>query len=118
MKQRAIIVLVAFNAIAGCVVQKDKGPYDFPVAMAADVRADYFKQCEKGRMLYENNCGKCHNMVVKGKSVVPYFSQEKLVGYALRESNEKHTSSMPDSIVTAEDLGLIMTFLTYKKKDR
>ena len=99
------------------MVHKDKSPYDFPKAMAADVRTDYYRQCELGRVLYEHNCGKCHNTTVKGKTLIPYFSQEKLIGYALRESNEKHTSSMPDSIVTAEDLGLIMTFLTYKKKD-
>lgn len=110
-------MLAALNMVIGCMVHKDKSPYDFPAAMAADVRVDYYRQCEKGRILYANNCAKCHNTVVKGKTIVPYFSQEKLIGYALRESNEKHTSSMPDSIVTTEDLGLIMTFLTYKKKD-
>lgn len=72
--------------------------------------------CNKGKVLYDINCAKCHNMVVKGKNIIPDFSQEKLTGYELRVANREHEGSMPDTKVTAEELVFISTFLTYKKK--
>lgn len=43
-----------------CAMNK-KVQYDFPAAMSDYVRADFTKQCDKGRVLYSLNCAKCHN---------------------------------------------------------
>ncbi len=99
-----------------CTSQKKVG-YDFPPAMSANIKMQFTEQCEKGRFLYSKNCARCHNTIVKGKTIIPDFSEEKLVGYAIRNANKKHELNMPDTLVTAEELGLIMTFLTYKKKN-
>lgn len=115
--KRKITLILGICIATGCAVHKNKVAYDFPAAMSETVRAEYLKQCEKGRALYSINCAGCHNTVVKGKPVIPDFSQEKLIGYELRVSNAKHESNMPDTKVTAEELGLIMTFLSYKKKN-
>lgn len=115
MKKYSIICVVILMIIA-CNSQK-KVVYDFPPAMSAAIQSQFTEQCEKGRFLYSKNCARCHNTIVKGKTIIPDFSEEKLVGYAIRNSNRKHEANMPDTLVTAEELGLIMTFLTYKKKN-
>jgi len=50
--------------------------------------------------------------------IVPDFKPEQLRGYELRVANKLHETNMPDSLVSEEELGIIMTFLTYKKKNK
>ncbi len=111
-------ILIGFGLVffVACASQR-KVTYDFPPAMAANIKVQFVEQCDKGKILYDMNCARCHNTKVKGKTIIPDFSEEKLVGYAIRNSNKRHETSMPDTIVTAEELGLIMTFLTYKTKN-
>lgn len=99
-----------------CATQKMIG-YDFPNEMNQDVKKSYTSLCDKGQILYDINCGKCHTKIKYGKKIVPDFKPEQLVGYGLRISNARHESSLPDTLVTEEELGLIMTFLKYKKKN-
>ena len=49
--------------------------------------------------------------------VIPDFTPEQLIGYELRVSNERHEDNMNEEKLSAEDLGLIMTFLNYKKRN-
>jgi hypothetical protein len=98
--------------------QKNKLTYEFPAEMAEPVRAAYVKQWEKGKILYEVNCARCHNTKVKRKEQVPDFNQEQLICYELRVKNPQHESDMQETTVSAEELVLIMTFLTYKKKNK
>jgi hypothetical protein len=109
------VVLLWIEAFAQ---KKAKIVYDFPPEMKEHVRVEYEKLCEKGRVLYEMNCAKCHNTVVKGREVVPDFKPEQLRGYELRVANERHESNLPDEQVTEEELGYIMSFLAYKKKNK
>ncbi|RYE22801.1 MAG: hypothetical protein EOP51_12355 [Sphingobacteriales bacterium] len=102
-----------------CFAQKKaKVEYEFPPQMAEKIRVQFKELCDKGQVLYEMNCSGCHNVKVKSRETIPDFTQEKLIGYELRVSNNEHEGSMPDTKVTAEELGLITTFLTYKKKNR
>ncbi len=116
MKQVVLFVTITCFAATACVVNKNRITYEFPAAMPQPVMAEYLKQCDKGKILYDINCARCHNVAVKGRTVIPDFSQEQLIGYELRVLNPKHESSMPETLVNAEELGLITTFLTYKKK--
>jgi cytochrome c5 len=114
--KKYFIVSVGLLFFYACSTHK-KVSYDFPPAMAANIKALYVEQCEKGKALYNKNCAHCHNTIVKGKTIIPDFTEEKLQGYSIRVANRKHELNMPDSIVTAEELALISTFLTYKKKN-
>lgn len=120
MKKCIIVSLIVY--LAGCSIAQEcnaqkKVPYEFPDAMSEAVRTEYIKLADKGQVLYDINCGKCHNVEVKRKLVIPDFTREQLIGYELRVSNPKHESEIPETTVTAEELGLIMTFLNYKKKN-
>ncbi len=108
-----LFVLSAFESSAQVKVE-----YDFPAAMSESTRNSFILQCDKGKILYEINCAKCHNFKVRKKEFIPDFTPGELVGYELRVLNPKHENDMPEERVSAEELGLIMTFLTYKKKNK
>lgn len=110
------IAISALLILTMCTAKR-KVAYELPDAMLPHVKVQYAQQCEKGQILYDLNCAKCHSTKVKGKLIIPDFKEEQLKGYELRITNARHESSLPDSLVTEEELGLIMTFLRYKKKN-
>jgi len=91
--------------------------YEFPPEMKPETRAQYTTQWEKGKILYGINCAKCHNAGVKKGAQVPDFSQEQLISYEFRVKNQKHEANLTEEVLNPEDLGAIITFLTYKKKN-
>lgn len=90
--------------------------YELPAAMVEAAKIEYAKQCEKGKILYDINCAQCHNSKEKRKVIIPDFTPEQLIGYELRIINEEHESGIPETTISTEELGYIMTFLSYKKK--
>ncbi len=116
MKNKLVILITAIAVVAACKTQQ-KVSYEFPDAMAAPVQAAFKVQCDKGKILYDINCAKCHNKTVKHKELIPDFTQEQLKGYEIRVTNAQHEMSLLESQVTPEELGLISTFLLYKKKN-
>ena len=112
---RFIAVFIAVLILMECTAHKKL--YQFPSEMSESVQADFDKQCEKGQILYSINCASCHNTKVRGKEIIPDFSPEQLKGYELRVLNPDHESGIPEENISPEELGLIMTFLSYKKKN-
>lgn len=100
-----------------CATGKKSAMYEFPAEMLPHVKTEYAKICDRGQALYNMTCANCHNLGTKRKPVIPDFKPEALTGYALRISNGQHERNMPDSLVTEEELAVIMTFLNYKKKN-
>lgn len=115
MKFKIISIILIIVIVLGCnTIQKIV--YDFPVTMSESIRIEFSKQCDKGKILFEINCAKCHTKIVKKREVIPDFKPEQLKGYELRVSNANHESNITETSVSAEELGLIMTFLNYKPK--
>ena len=123
MKNRIAILsmLIAAIIVLPCFAEKKKKEvkvaYEFPDAMAPAIQAEFAKQCDKGQALYNIACGHCHNTIVNGKTIIPDWTSSQLVGYELRVLNPKHEGGIPEEAVSAEELGQIMTFLTYKRKN-
>jgi hypothetical protein len=116
-RKRAVLIAL-LGLLSHSVHGQKKIRYQFPAAMPENVKAEYLKQCDKGKTLYEINCSTCHNTAVRRKSVIPDFTEAQLVNYELRFSNPNHESNIPETKVTAEELGLIIIFLTYKEKNK
>ncbi len=110
-------IVSLFVILIACNSQKQVA-YELPEAMLPHVKAEYTTICDKGQALYTLACARCHNSKVKHKEIIPDFSPDQLRGYALRMSNAQHETNMPDSLITEEELGVIMTFLSYKKKNK
>lgn len=115
---KKVLILFACVSMVACARQNALVAYDFPAAMSAPVKAQYQEMCNKGAALYQKNCAACHSIRVKGRTIIPDFTQEKMNGYAIRVANRVHEANMPDSIVSVEDLGLISTFFQYKRKNK
>lgn len=115
---RSVLVMfcVSIIIISACTSQK-KVTYVFPDAMAKPVQEEYYRLSEKGRVLYEINCASCHNKKVKGKTVIPDFTEEQMGAYSIRIVNEIHEDNVSEARVSAEELNLITYFFTYKKKN-
>jgi hypothetical protein len=117
MKQLLMVLVLILICRANGEAQR-KTTYEFPEAMPETVKTENLKLCNKGNILWQINCAKCHNTKVKRRIIIPDFTSDQLKGYELRVLNPTHESNIPETTVTAEELGLIMTFLTYKKKNR
>jgi hypothetical protein len=114
MKLKSVGLIIAIIAIASCATRKNTVRYQFPSSMSATVKADYVKQWEKGKALYEENCAKCHNIKRGKKTIIPIFPEDKLAGYDLRQDNANHENSIAENKITSEEMVYIITFLTYK----
>jgi hypothetical protein len=111
----ATLIILAL-VLCTCTSQK-KIEYVFPADMKSLAVTAFTEMCDKGQILYKINCAKCHNYKVRRKEYVPDFTKEKLLGYTLRISNTTHRKELRDTIISTEDLDLIMKFLTFKKKN-
>jgi len=110
------LFLAAILTWITCAAQK-KMAYEFPPEMAPAVKEGLIKLCDKGQILYAINCARCHNQVVGKKEIIPDFTPEQLGSYSIRVANAEHEDQMSETSVSAEELGLITTFLSYKKKN-
>jgi cytochrome c553 len=113
----AVLVIVLPAFAGGNNKKETKVAYEFPPEMAPAVRDQFIKECDKGQALYNMTCAACHNQKIDGKQIIPDWTSAQLVGYELRVLNPKHEGGIPEEHVTAEELGQIMTFLTFKKKN-
>ncbi len=111
--KKTLYFIALFLIFTNCKLL-NKESYYFPEAMLPKVQKDYLEMCNKGKTLYELNCSMCHN-TGRRKQIVPNFSKSQLVGYTLRVSNLNHEKSIPDSLVSEEELGYVMYYLEYRK---
>lgn len=111
-------ILLFFILIIGliaCVTQAKVQYYDFPSDIAEEAKIANTKMLQKGNVLYNINCAKCHNKKIKGKIYIPDFTRDQLDSYIIRIKNEVHVSVIPENKVTTEELEAIQFFFSYKK---
>lgn len=103
-------------AIAQKAPKKAVYTHDFPPQMVGDVKKAYVELFDKGKILYDINCSKCHDSVSQGVLCMPAFTKEHLADYNLRIQSQAHEESLSETRVNAEELQNIMIFLTYYKR--
>ncbi len=116
--KNSTLILLLFVAVVGlyaCATQPKIQYYDFPDDIAEEAKIENRKMIEKGRILYNINCAKCHDKKEKGKIVLPDFTHAQLDAYTIRLKNESHVSALPDNRITPEELEAIQYFFAYKK---
>lgn len=113
-----LCIVAGFTTISLAQKKVTKAVYthDFPSQMSEAVKNSYIKIFDKGKILYDINCAKCHNTIAGGIEVMPEFTKEHLAQYELRIQNPQHEESLSEMRVNAEELQQIMIFLTYYKK--
>ena len=116
MKKMSVLrgLVLSIGLMASCA--EKKLIYEFPEGMSENVRQQNFESCEKGRILFDLNCGGCHYKVIKKRKVIPDFSPEQLSNYEFRFLNRNHEDSLTENRLSQDELVHIITFLTYKKK--
>lgn len=120
MKNITAFILIGITALwfAACVTPAKIEYFDFPSDIAEEAKAANRKMIEKGKILYNINCSKCHNKKEKGKIILPDFTSEQLESYTIRIKNETHVNSLPESRISVEELEAIQFFFNYKKPSK
>ncbi|MBK6522636.1 MAG: hypothetical protein IPG08_10010 [Sphingobacteriaceae bacterium] len=113
---RTALMLLFITLLITCTSKKQV-LYELPDAMLPHVKVQYAQQCDKGYTLWPKKIVQNAIQKKKRKTIIPDFKPEQLSGYALRAQNKQHETNLPDSTLSQEELGIIMTFLTYKKKN-
>ncbi len=114
-KKTALTIIFISMLIFACSTSK-KQVYLFPTEMSPTTQNAYQDICEKGKVLYNLHCANCHNIKKLGKDIIPDFTFEQLDAYLIRAANERHDSDLTEEKVSAEELGMVITYLTYKPK--
>ncbi len=110
-----LVFLLVIGCLPACVTQPKTQFYDFPSDIAEEAKTANRKMLEKGRVLYNINCAKCHNKKINGRIIIPDFTQDQLDSYIIRIKNEVHINSIPETRVTTQEMEAIQYFFTYKK---
>ncbi|MEO6254649.1 MAG: hypothetical protein ABIO79_15160 [Ferruginibacter sp.] len=109
-----LFFIIVVGMIA-CVIQPKVQYYNFPEDIAEEAKIAYTKKREKGRVLYNINCAKCHTKKIKRSLVIPDFTTDQLDSYIIRIKNETHVANLKESTVSPEEMEAIQFFFTYKK---
>lgn len=91
--------------------------FEYPDDMTADTaKKRFLKEFNKGKILYNLTCAKCHNINVDEKQVIPDFSLPQLMDYEIRIQYQAHEDDLKETNVTHDELEFIVLYLRYKKK--
>jgi mono/diheme cytochrome c family protein len=114
LRRKTVVRTASILLLSPLACQQQKALYQLPTAMREEVKSEYRQLCDKGYLLYTTHCGGCHSIGKGKKKIIPDFSPEQIKGYEIRVMNKQHESSMPDSLLSADELVMISTFLMYK----
>ncbi len=120
--KKFFLSIACFSIVLMPVVIAQKAPkkavytHDLPPNMTPEIKKAYVDLFDKGKVLYEINCSKCHDSVSNGVLCMPAFTKEHLASYNLRIQSPEHEESLSETRVNAEELQNIMIFLTYYKR--
>lgn len=119
MKRTIATLVLLFAVIFSALTQQAPRvtyTHNFPDEIQGEAKELFIKRFEKGRILYQINCAKCHSTKKDGEELLPVFTREALSNYELRIMNPDHSEEMSETRVNVTELYDISLFLTYNKK--
>jgi hypothetical protein len=110
------LFLFIFSACCMCCSSNQKIEYNIPEPISAENKAIYLERCEKGRILFKENCSGCHGIFTKGKDGIPNFTKDQIDSYrAVATIGKDKTNHAVAAKMSPQQLDYIMTFLTLRK---
>ena len=110
------ITVLGISVLAHRCTPAREVPFTSPnEAQLKDLRGDFNEQFERGRILYAENCGSCHNMKVDGRMIIPDFSAPQLLDYEMRMQYPTHGERLTEAHVSVEELDDIQIYLLFRK---
>jgi len=89
---------------------------DDSLSMNDSAKKEFVKSFNKGQIVYNLICAKCHNKIVNGLEVVPDFSLPQLMDYEIRIQYPIHQERLSPENLSATELDDVVNYLRYKKK--
>jgi uncharacterized protein YicC (UPF0701 family) len=89
---------------------------DDSLSMNDSAKKEFVKSFDKGQIVYNLICAKCHNKIVNGLEVVPDFSLPQLMDYEIRIQYPIHQERLSPENLSATELDDVVNYLRYKKK--
>lgn len=118
MSKRSLAVFIILSLVfIQCSTRKVE--YAFP--SDASILPGYdemMEHLEKGRKLYVAHCGECHGVSQKAKNGIADFSKVQIDNYSanfIRKDPKNHAVAAK---LSEDQLGEIILFLTYIKRDK
>jgi len=112
MKYLATFILFLF--FTNCATYK-KVEFVFMPNMKPDVKAEMLRQAKLGYIHFKVSCAECHTKKTLFGTKIYDFTSEQIYNYELRRSNKVHENTLTTDKVTTEEIGYILSFLSYKK---
>lgn len=111
------LAIIGLIGMIGCVSNK-AARVELPSMMSDSLKKVTMEECNKGMALFIENCSSCHGDSSKKKQTIPDFSPEQLSNYEFRFANKKHEEQLSEAQLSQDELVQIITFLTYKRKNK
>jgi len=89
---------------------------DDSLSMSDSAKKEFVMNFDKGQIIYNIVCAKCHNKLVDGVEVVPDFSLPQLMDYEMRIEYPAHQERLTEANLSALELDHVVDYLRYKKK--
>ncbi len=97
-------------SFAACAYPKE-GEYLVPRDYVVKDRKDYISQFKIGRLVYEENCAKCHNKEIDGKIYEPRFVAAQLESYIIRVKPPAHRGNLPATALSDDEIKKVILYL-------
>ena len=116
---RKFALLLVFTTIllTDCAVHR-KSVYVYPEGTSKTNENQIFEVCEKGRILYELHCSKCHGMFTRKKDGFPNFDARQINSYIAKALTRDPKNHAAAANMDQDQLNEIFMFLHFRKRLR
>lgn len=119
MPKNKILVCVPMllSLTIGCNPAYHKVTYVIPDTIPAANRAELISTINTGKILFKNNCAKCHGVLQKGHKGIPDFTTQQIDNYSARFIAGDTQNHAIAAGLQPQQLNAILMFLRFKSNN-